>query len=39
MRNPRRREGRYVPFEAFAVLGLEAQDLTFVNQLRERGVQ
>jgi hypothetical protein len=33
MRNPRRREGRYVPFEAFAVLGLTVQDLVFVTEL------
>ena len=33
MRNPTRREGRYVPFEAFDVLGLTAQDLVFVKQL------
>jgi hypothetical protein len=39
MRNPRRREGRYVPFEAFAVLGLSAQDLVFVKQLLAGGAQ
>jgi hypothetical protein len=39
VRNPRRREGRYVPFEAFAVMGLAAQDLVFVGELLERGAQ
>jgi hypothetical protein len=33
LRNPRRREGRYIPFEAFAVLGLDAKDLPFVQDL------
>jgi hypothetical protein len=39
MRNPTRREGRYVPFEAFAVLGLKPRDLVFVSQLLERGAE
>jgi hypothetical protein len=38
-RTPTRREGRYVPFEAFAVLGLTVQDLVFVERLLGRGDQ
>lgn len=34
-----RREGRYVPFEAFQVLGLKVQDLVFVHQLLTRGAK
>jgi histidinol phosphatase-like PHP family hydrolase len=33
MRNPTRREGRYVPFDAFAALGVRARDILFVKQL------
>jgi len=39
MRTPTRREGRYVPFEPFAILGLSARDLVFVKQLLGRGAQ
>jgi hypothetical protein len=33
MRTPTRREGRYVPFDAFEVLGLTTGDIVFVKQL------
>ncbi|MFN2131176.1 MAG: hypothetical protein ACK2VD_11670 [Anaerolineae bacterium] len=33
LRTPERREGRYVPFDAFQYLGLGARDLVFVRQL------
>jgi hypothetical protein len=33
MRTPTRREGRYVPFDAFAMLGLSARDVLFVEHL------
>ena len=35
MRTPTRREGRYVPFDAFDALGVTARDLPFVAQLLE----
>jgi hypothetical protein len=37
LRTPTRREGRYVPFDAFDALGLTVQDLPFVDQLLGRG--
>lgn len=33
MRTPVRREGRYVPFDTFEILGLTAKDIVFVTQL------
>jgi hypothetical protein len=33
MRTSTRREGRYVPVDAFAMLGLGAQDVLFVEHL------
>jgi hypothetical protein len=35
MRTPTRREGRYVPFDAFDALGVTAQDMPLVRQLLE----
>ena len=38
MRTAERREGRYIPFEAFDLLGLRAQDIPFLKLLlRESG--
>ena len=39
MRTPTRREGRYVPFEPFVVLGLGVPDLVFVRHLLGRQVE
>ncbi len=36
MRTPLRREGRYIPFDAFEILGLTARDIAFVTQLLSR---
>jgi histidinol phosphatase-like PHP family hydrolase len=33
MRTPERREGRYIPFDAFSFLGVDAADLALVAQL------
>jgi len=33
LRTPERREGRYVPFDAFQYLGLGARDVILVRQL------
>jgi hypothetical protein len=33
LRTPERREGRYVPFDAFQYLGLDARDIVLVRQL------
>lgn len=33
LRTPTRREGRYIPFDAFHYLGLDARDLSLVRQL------
>ena len=34
MRTPTRREGRYIPFDAFDALGVTARDLSLVRQLQ-----
>jgi hypothetical protein len=36
MRTATRREGRYIPFDAFAMLGLDARDVSFLAQLLAR---
>jgi hypothetical protein len=33
MRTSTRREGRYIPFDAFEILGLTGEDIVFVKQL------